>query len=161
MTVNSEMSFPVGCSSWPRGTCRDFRFPSRPSKEQPHTEYVRVRIPSHRADVCATQAAQQILSQIHAQCDATVQDWQKAAGGERLFHFKVINLQCTDVSRAKSSNRWIFFYHSGKLLTYFKGALSQIFSISLNSQNVYLHCGKPKTNGTFSLTVAILVYLNC
>ena len=42
-----------------------------------------------------------------------------------------------------------------------KGALSQIFSISLSSQNTYLHSEKPTNNGSFLLTtiaIAILVY---
>ena len=39
----------------------------------------------------------------------------------------------------------------------FKGALSQVFRISLNSQNIYLSCRKPTSNGLFLLTIAILV----
>ena len=42
-----------------------------------------------------------------------------------------------------------------------KGALSQIFSISLNSQNIYLGFRKPTNNGLFLLTIAILVPWNC
>ena len=39
-----------------------------------------------------------------------------------------------------------------------KGALSQIFSISLNSQNIDLCYRKPKNNGLLLLTIAILVF---
>ena len=40
-----------------------------------------------------------------------------------------------------------------------KGALSRIFSLSLNSQNIYLDvgCRKPKNNGLFLLIIGILV----
>ena len=40
---------------------------------------------------------------------------------------------------------------------YFKGALSRIINISLNSQNIYLCHRKPTNNGLFLLTIAILV----
>ena len=38
-----------------------------------------------------------------------------------------------------------------------QGALSRIFSISLNSQNIYLCHRKPTNNGLFLLTISILV----
>ena len=34
---------------------------------------------------------------------------------------------------------------------------ARIFSISLNSQNIYLSRGKPNNNGLFLLTIALLV----
>ena len=39
-----------------------------------------------------------------------------------------------------------------------KGALSRSFIVSLNSRNMYLCRGKPKNNGPFLLTIAILVH---
>ena len=39
-----------------------------------------------------------------------------------------------------------------------KGALSRIFRIFLNSQNIYLCPGKPANNGYFRFAIAILVH---
>ena len=43
------------------------------------------------------------------------------------------------------------------MMTPFKGALSRIISISLNSQNIYKCHKKPTNNGLLLLTIAILV----
>ena len=51
--------------------------------------------------------------------------------------------------------RW---FDSTVYVSSFKGALSCIFIISLNSQNIYLRRGKPTNNGLFLLTIAILVH---
>ena len=45
----------------------------------------------------------------------------------------------------------------GKITKNFKGALSRIFSIYLNSQNIYLCREKPTNNGLFLFAIAILV----
>ena len=44
------------------------------------------------------------------------------------------------------------------LAVFFKGALSRIFIVSLNSQNINVCPGKTKHNGAVLLAIAILVH---
>ena len=78
-----------GCSSWLGGSCRDLCLTSRTTKEQSTKEYVRHRITNHRSDFCTTQATQQVFSQFHAQCYASLQNEQETVGGKRLLYFEV------------------------------------------------------------------------
>ena len=52
----------------------------------------------------------------------------------------------------RSSQKKVFFFLGGGL----KGALLWIFSISLNSQNIYLCHRKAMNNGLFLLTILLL-----